>query len=88
MSISSIALLCLSGLFTLAGLVPCMGCLNYAGIPLSLATAVMGVVGLAGDRNPQTQEPENRGVHLLALVGGIGLMIMGGVRLILGGGVV
>ena len=87
MSIAAIALLTLSVLFTLVGIVPCLGCLNYVGIPLSLVTAVVGVVGLASDRDPQTNEPRDRGLHLLAVVGGIVLMAIGMVRLSLGAGV-
>jgi hypothetical protein len=87
MAVSSLTLLMLSGFLTLFGLVPCLGWLNWFAIPLSFVTVVIGVVGLATDRDPQTGAARGRGAHLLAVVLGILLVCVGSLRWMLGAGI-
>ncbi len=86
MSIASLVLIVLSALSTAAGL-PCfLGCLNWLAVPLSLATVVAGLVGLATDRDPTSGRSANGQVHLLAVVLGLLFSAVGAARCALGGG--
>ena len=86
MSVASLVLATLSGVTTLFGLVPCLGWLNWFGIPISVAAVAMGVVGLVADKDPTTREGRNQNVHLIALVGGLICIGVGAIRCTLGGG--
>ncbi len=88
MSTVSLVLIVLSALSTAAGLPCCLGCLNWLAVPLSLATAVAGLVGLATDRDPASGRSANRQVHLLAVVLGLLFAAVGAARCALGGGCV
>lgn len=86
MSTASLVLIVLSALSTAAGLPCCLGCLNWLAVPLSLATALTGIAGLATDRDPTTGRSANRQVHLLAIVLGLLFAAVGAARCALGGG--
>ena len=88
MSVSSLTLLILSGFLTLFGLVPCLGWLNWLAIPMSFVTVVVGVVGLASDRDPQTGAARGRPAHLLAVVLGLVLGAVATLRWLLGAGII
>ncbi len=81
MRIASIVLLCVSAVLILAGLVPCVGWLNWIGVPCAAATAIVGIVGISQSNAPERDRP----VHMAALIGGALFMLIGAVRCILGG---
>jgi hypothetical protein len=87
MKTASLVLLFFSGLGVTIGLIPCLGWLNWTAVPLSASTALVGLVGLATDRD---EHGRHRGVpfHLAALVGGMVLVAVGALRCFLGCGVV
>jgi hypothetical protein len=86
MSVASLVMVLLAGMMTGAGFLPCFGWLQWIAVPVSAATFVVGVVGLATDRDEQGS---TRGLpaHLAALVGGAILVMLGAVRCLLGGGI-
>jgi len=88
MSVSSLTLLFLSAALTLFGLVPCLGWLNWVAIPLCFVTVVVGVMGLASDKDPHSGEARGRGVHLLAVICGLVLGAVATLRWVLGAGIV
>ena len=88
MAIASLTLVALSACFTLFALIPCVGWLNFVAVPMCLVTTVVGIVGLASDKDPASGEPRGRSAHLMAVVFGL---ILGGVacaRWVLGGFIV
>jgi len=86
MPTASLVLIVLSALATTAGLPCCLGCLNWLAVPLSLATAAVGVFGLATDRDPATGRSANGQLHLAATVLGVLFALVGAVRCAVGGG--
>ena len=88
MSVSSLTLLALSAFFTLVALIPCVGWLNFVAVPLCLVTVVVGIVGLASDRDPATGRARGRGSHLMAVIFGVVLASVAFLRWVLGGFVV
>ena len=87
MSVSSLTLLFLSAVLTLFGLVPCLGWLNWVTIPLCFVTVVVGVMGLASDKDPQTGQARGRGAHLLAVIFGLVLGAVATLRWLIGAGI-
>jgi hypothetical protein len=87
LSTASLVLFVLSALLTFAGLPCCLGCLNWFAVPLSMVTVFVGFVGLLADRDPHTRAMRSVGVHLLAMVGGAALVLVGALRCALGCGV-
>ncbi len=87
LSTASLVLFVLSALLTFAGLPCCLGCLNWFAVPLSMLTVLVGFVGLLLDREPHTRAMRSVGVHLLAIVGGLALILVGTLRCALGCGV-
>ena len=83
-SASQVLLIC-SLSITLLGLAPCLGWLNWIGVPTSIACAVVGCVGLVSDRDPSGASP-NAGLHAAALTLGLVLLVVGSIRCLLGGG--
>jgi hypothetical protein len=88
MSTASLVMIVLSALSTAAGLPCCLGCVNYFAVPLSLATAVVGLVGLATDKDPATGQIRDLKLHLAAVIVGVVCAAVGTVRCCAGGGVV
>lgn len=88
MSNASFVMIVLSVLSTAAGLPCCLGCLNYVAVPLSLATAVVGLIGLATDKHPVTGQINDQRLHLAAVIVGVLCAAIGTVRCGLGGGCV
>lgn len=88
MAVVSLTLLFFSGLFVTAGLIPCLGAINWTAVPLAGLTVVSGLVGLATDRDPTTQRMRGVLAHLLAIGLGSLLALIGFVRCLLGLGVV
>lgn len=87
MAVSSLTLLFLSAFLTLLGLLPCLGWLNWLAIPLAFVTVVVGVMGLATDKDPQTGEARGRVAHLLAVVLGLVFGAIANLRWLLGAGI-
>ena len=71
---------------TLLGLVPCLGCLNWLAVPLSVACAAVAAIGLATDRTA-TGRPEGQATYGLGLAVGALMIGVGCLRCFLGGGV-
>jgi hypothetical protein len=69
------------------GVIPCFGILQWIAVPVSAATFVIGVIGLATDRDEQGRS-QGLPMHLAAVVGGAVLVTIGVVRCVLGGGIV
>lgn len=88
MSTASLVMIVLSALSTAAGLPCCLGCLNYFAVPLSLATTVVGMIGLATDRDPSTGLIRDTKLHLTAVIVGVVCAAIGSVRCMAGGGCV
>jgi len=86
MSTASFVLIVLSTLATAAAFPCCLGWLNWIAVPLSLATALVGAVGLAADREPASGRPAHTQVHVLAIVLGLLLTAVGAARCAFGGG--
>jgi hypothetical protein len=83
-AVVSIVLLFFSGLFVTVGLIPCLGWINWTAIPLAALTAMVGLVGLFSDRDPDTLRMRGVAAHLAALVLGSLLTLIGIVRCAIG----
>lgn len=88
MSTASLVMIVLSALTTAAGLPCCLGCVNYLAVPFSLATVLVGLAGLAFDKDPATGATRDLRIHLLAVVLGVFFGAVGFVRCVAGGGCV
>jgi hypothetical protein len=88
MSTASLVMIVLSALTTAAGLPCCLGCVNYLAVPLSMATVLVGLAGLAFDKDPATGTTRDLRIHLLAIVLGVLFAAVGFVRCVAGGGCV
>ena len=86
MQVVSLFLTASAALLTLFGLIPCLGCLNWLAVPLSVAAATVGVIGLATDRRPDGSA-DGQGIYLAGLFAGALLIGVGCLRCFLGGGV-
>jgi len=86
MSTASFVMILLSVISTAAGLPCCMGCVNLVAVPISLATAVVGVVGLAIDKTPEGKINDSK-LHLAAVIVGMVAALIGAIRCMAGGGV-
>jgi hypothetical protein len=87
MSTASLVMIVLSVLSTAAGLPCCMGCVNWLAVPVSLATLVVGLVGLATDKRSDGKVNDPN-LHLAAVIVGVLCAVIGAARCTLGGGVV
>ena len=88
MSTASFVMIILSALSTAAGLPCCLGCVNWLAVPISLATLVVGMVGLANDKDPASGRGRDVKLHLLAVIVGVVCAAIGTARCGLGCGVV
>jgi len=88
MGIASLTLVALSAFFTLFGLIPCVGWLNFIAVPMCSVTTVVGIVGLASDKDPASGRPRGRSAHLMAVVFGLILGCIACARWVLGGFVI
>ena len=86
MKTATTVLLILCVMITFAGLVPCLGWLNWFGVPMSGTVAVLGVIGLASDKDPSTGEGTNAGLYISTLIIGIIMAVVGGLRCSAGAG--
>ena len=84
MRIAAIVLLVLSAILTVGGLFPCLGWVNWIGIPCSAATAIVGIVALSTKTTPENDRP----IHTAALIAGLLFVCIGAVRCFLGGGLI
>ncbi|MAE29339.1 MAG: hypothetical protein QF724_00155 [Planctomycetota bacterium] len=82
-------LLILALVATVGGFFPCLGWINWAGVPLCLVVMVLGIVGLMSDREGADQPGgSHQGTYLAALVLGLLMGVLGAVRCLMGGGIV
>lgn len=84
MRIATIIFIVLSCTLTLAGLFPCLGFINWIGIPCSGICALLGLIGTVSKDTPEA----DKGTHLVGLILGVSLIAVGAIRCFLGGGVV
>lgn len=84
MRTATIIFLALSSVVTILALFPCIGWLNWVGIPCSFVCALLGLIGTIGKETPE----EDKQIHLAALIAGVCLIGVGTVRCLLGGGIV
>ena len=77
MAVVSLVLVFFSFWFVGAGLVPCFGWINWVAVPLSLLTAMSGMIGLFTDRDPDTLRMRGVAAHALALILGSILALLG-----------
>jgi len=87
MAFSSLILLLLSGVLALFGMIPLLGWINWVTIPMALITVVVGVMGLATDKDPQTHRARGRLAHLMAVVLGLAIGAVATLRWMMGGGI-
>ncbi len=88
MKTATLVVLVLGVLLVLGGLVPCLGWMNWLGVPLAAAAALLGIIGLATDRDPETRQVRSQALYICALVFGLTLATVGALRCGAGGGVV
>lgn len=86
MSTASLVLFMISCVLTFFGMPCCLGWLNWIAVPISLATALVGFAGILTDRDPASGRTRSLGIHMLALLGGWSLVVIGAIRCVLGGG--
>jgi hypothetical protein len=84
MRTATIIFIVLSCTITFGGLFPCLGWLNWVGVPCSGICAILGLIGTTSKDTPKA----DKGVHLAALILGVCLIGVGAFRCLLGGGVV
>jgi hypothetical protein len=84
--IASLILMILGGALFFTGLFPCLGWLNWFGVPINGLAVLVGILGLSsGPKNPNGTQPY-QGYYVAAmLVGGIGF-IGGVLRCVAGAG--
>jgi hypothetical protein len=75
-----------AGMLTGVGLLPCFGWMQWVAVPVSAATFVIGVIGLATDRD-EKRNVRGLPMHLAAVVVGSILVMIGAVRCLIGFGV-
>jgi hypothetical protein len=85
---ASLVMITLSVMTTAAGLPCCLGCVNWVAVPVSLATLVVGLVGLGTDKEAPTGRGRNVGLHLAAVIVGVLCAVIGTLRCVAGGGCV
>jgi hypothetical protein len=83
---ASLILMCLGGAFFLLGLLPCLGWLNWFGVPLNAAAALVGILGLASGPKGLDGSRPYQGYYVAALIVGMIGLIGGALRCILGAG--
>jgi hypothetical protein len=84
--ITSLILMLLGGALFLLGLLPCLGWLNWFGVPLNGAAALVGILGLAsGPKHPDGARAY-QGYYVAALIVGMAGFIGGALRCIAGAG--
>ena len=88
MSTASLVMIAFSVLSTAAGLPCCLGCVNWFAVPISLATAAVGLVGLATDKDSTTGQARDVKLHVAAVIVGVLCAAIGAVRCAVGGGCV
>ena len=88
MKIASIVTLILAFFGVVLGFVPCFGWFNWLGAPFCALPVVLGLIGLIADKDKETGQAPNMGVHLAAVIGGVLLGVVAVVRCVAGGGLV
>ncbi len=63
------------------GFFPCLGALNWINIPFSIAGLIVSIIALATTRNPR------KGAAIAGLILCAAAVILGGFRLLIGGGI-
>ncbi len=85
---ATLVVLVLGVLLVLGGLIPCLGWMNWLGVPLASAAAMLGVLGLATDRDPETKQARSQALYICALIFGLTMAVVGFLRCGAGGGIV
>ncbi len=87
LKIAAIVVLVLSALLTGVAFLPCIGWLNWVAAPFTGVPVVVGIIGLASDREKDEEDTTGPAPYLAALIGGVVLFGISVVRCLLGGGV-
>jgi hypothetical protein len=88
MKVATTVLLVMSIVFTMGGLIPCLGWINWFGVPAAGATAILGIIGLATEKDPITGKPDSLALYICALIFGLMMATVGFLRCSAGGGLV
>jgi len=83
---ASLILLLLGGAIFVLGLFPCLGWLNWFGVPLNGAAALVGILGMASGPKNLDGSRAYQGYYVAALLVGIVGFIGGSIRCIFGAG--
>ena len=87
MNVASQVTLLLAAIFVVMALFPCVGWLNWIAAPFCAVPVLLGVIGMATERDPETGQSIHLGTHLAAVIGGL---LLGGIstfRCLMGGGI-
>lgn len=68
------------------GLVPCLGWMNWIGVPMCAAACLIGILGLASDKDPTTNLSRNVPIYFAGILVPIVMGGIGTLRCILGSG--
>lgn len=85
--IFAIILLVLGPLGVGAGIIPCLGWVNWMAVPICAATAVVGIVGLTRKEKKADGTTPDGGLYLAAIIVGSIFIVVGTIRCLLGGGI-
>jgi hypothetical protein len=85
MSGASLTLIAFSVGLTFLGLPCCLGWLNWFAIPASFACLVVGVMGVASDKDEEGR-PQDGQIHMAAVIVGAAMVVVGFLRWLMGGG--
>lgn len=80
-----LTLLIVASFLTAVGFLPCLGWINWIGIPVSMSSMVLSIVALSESRGtPDAPRPTD--FYVGALTGSVLLLAFGSMRWVLGGG--
>jgi hypothetical protein len=86
LKIASLILLILGACAFVAGLFPCLGWMNWGGVPLNAIVAIVGIIGLAAGPKDARGQAVGFGIHLTAIIVGAVGVLGGSLRCFLGSG--
>ena len=85
--IFAIVLLVLGPVGVGAGIIPCLGWVNWMAVPLSAAAVALGIVGLTRKEKKADGTTPDGGLYLAAIIVGSLCIVIGTIRCLMGGGI-
>jgi hypothetical protein len=82
---AALVTLIISAVLIFIGLIPCAGILNWGAVPFCIVPAIIGVIGLATDKDEETGTNPNMTLYILSIVVPLGLALVGTIRCAMGG---